>query len=159
MKPRHRASSGTSRRRLRFKTDEEGNATGQVAEIADAPIQEPTEQELAIYKVINDSFVLGDDAARAVARFERDVVFPRYRENNESEEEFRKEEMDAVMGRLQHIHTIKAILPLFGLEKYEAQIVGHFIDQAFGSSSSGKPSTVFRGDDESYLAHKTMTTD
>ena len=176
-------SPSSSRRRLKMRFDEEdGRLLDREVVIEPPEIPDPSEQEKKIYDALNSSFVLGDDAARAIARFERDVVLPRYRANDESEEEFRKEEMEMTCYHMGHLHMIKTLLPFYGLVDYEREIMGHFVEKAFGkeggNSGNNRPTSflhhqssphnppspspfqkVFRGDDEQYLEHLAMTTD
>lgn len=157
---------GAARRRLRMQYDDDGMLVDRHVIIEPPEIPDPTEQEKSIYGALGESFVLGDDAAKAIARFEKDVVMPRYRTNDESEEEFRKEEMEMICQHLGRLHMIKTILPFYGLEAYEKEIMSYFVDKAFGIEGSprvsrnNRPSTqVFHGNDEQYLEHMAMTRD
>ena len=159
-----RLKSTSSRRRLKMNFDDDGKLVDKDVIIEPPKIPEPTEQEKNLYSAIEAAFQLGDDAAKAIARFERDVVYPRYRANDESEEEFRRDDMETVCYHLGRLHMIKAILPLYGLEAYEREILAHFVDKAFGSLGKGPSKIVdgkslFRGDDDAYLQHMAMTRD
>lgn len=161
-KRRLASSRTTSRRRLKMNFDDDGRLLDREVIIEPPEIPNPTEKEKEIYAALNDSFVLGDDAAKAIARFEKDVMLPRYRANDESEEEFGKEEMEVICFHLGRLHMIKAILPLYGLEAYEGEILHHFVNKAFGTGrnpDSGRPQKVFRGNDSQYLERLAMTTD
>lgn len=162
--PEGRLKNTSSRRRLKMNFDDDGKLLSKDVIIEPPSIPEPTEQETTIYAAIDSSFKLGDDAAKAIARFERDVVFPRYRANDESEEEFRRDEMETVCYHLGRLHMIKTILPLYGLQEYEREILHHFVDKAFGGAGKGPKSIVagpgvFRGDDSAYLERMAMTRD
>jgi hypothetical protein len=141
--------------------DDDGKMVDRKVIIEPPEIPDPTEQEKKLYAALNESFALGDDAARAIARFEKDVVLPRYRANDESEEEFRKDEMESICYHLGRLNMIKAMLPLYGLEAYEKEILSHFVDKAFGSGERRNPPAprVFKGNDEKYLEHLAMTRD
>lgn len=160
-----RFKNNSSRRRLRMNFDDEGKLVDKDVIIEPPKIPEPTEQEKKLYEAIEEAFQLGDDAAKAIARFERDVVFPRYRLNDEAEEEFRRDEMETVCYHLGRLHMIKTVLPLYDLEAYERDILTHFVDKAFGSGIGKRPSKimegpqVFRGDDAAYLERMAMTRD
>lgn len=152
----------SSRRRLKMNFDDDGKLLDREVIIEPPEIPDPTEQEKKIYGALEESFRLGDDAAKAIARFEKEVVLPRYRTNDESDEEFRKEEMEKTCYHLGRLHMIKTILPLYGLEAYEKEILHHFVDKAFGTGPTGnntRPTKVFHGTDEQYLERLVMTTD
>lgn len=156
-RPSKRKASSTSRRRLRMEFADSGRLSGTTEESTELP--EPTEQELKVLEVMSTSLTLGDDVARAAARFLRDSLMPRLREGDEQPEEFDLDEFQAMCDHLVHLRVIRSMLPLFGLEKYEQAIMYHFIDKAFQvKSSSGKPArTVFHGDDEQFMDHMTRT--
>ena len=147
--------SSTSRRRIKFDTDSDGKLINTEVDII-PDIPDPTDKETEVIDVMKKSFLLSDDVARGLARFERDIIFPRYRANGESEEEFPKEELENICHPLGRLHAIKNILPVYGLEEYEKEIMTHFIDRAFRKIPHPPRETVFRGDDESYLSHVTM---
>ena len=153
----------TSRRRIRRRLDDEGRPVNSTVEIEPPVLPDPTEQEKQIRNVIQKSFEIGDDAAKAVARFEAEVTFPRYRENDLSEEEFGTEEFSGICERLSQLKMVKELLPLFGLGDYEKEILYLLIDKAFGRTKSfsneGFPSKVFKGDDEALLDYQAKTSE
>ena len=152
-----RKKKSSSRRRLRMEFADSGRLSGTTEESTELP--EPTEQELKVLEVMSTSLTLGDDIARAAARFLRDSLMPRMREGDEQPEEFDLDEFQTACDHLVRLRVIRSMLPLFGLEKYEREILAHFIDKAFNSkpSSSKKTSTVFHGDDEQFMDHMTRT--
>lgn len=152
-----RKASKNSRRRLRMDFLDSGRMSGTTEE--DAELPDPTEQELKVLEVMSSSLTLGDDVARAAARFLRDSLLPRMREGDEQPEEFDLDEFQTTCDHLVRLRVIKAMLPLFGLEQYEREVMMHFIDKAFQGTPSGAPPRprVFRGDDEQFMDHMART--
>ena len=163
----NKVNASTSRRRIKIRLNKEGRPVDSTVE-AEPPVipDPPTEQELRISKVVSSSFELGDDAAKAIARFEADVLLARYRDNDMSEEEFDSEEFGVICGKLAHLKMIKGLLPIFELEDFERDILEHFISEAFGKKEDSPPSRisriipskrVFKGDDEALLDYQAKT--
>jgi len=150
----------TSRRRIRPRYDDDGKLLSTDIETEAPPIPEPTEQEKKISAVIEKSFEMGDDAAKSISRFEKNTLLQRYRENELSEEEFNVEAFNNLCGELANLQMVKNLLPLFELERYESDILVHFINKAFGAprTTPGGEDTprVFRGDDEAALAFQAL---
>jgi hypothetical protein len=151
-----RIESGTSRRRrIHLDFGDSGTLRKSVEKVEDLP--EPTEQEKEVLKVMESSLVLGDDVARAAARFLRDELIPRLRENDEQPEEFDVDEFQSVCDHLMRIHVVQKMIHLFGLGEYEREILVHFIGKAFKGKPPSVPKTVFPGDDENFMDHMART--
>lgn len=158
---RRRSGNGESssrRRRIRMKFAESGRLTEKREENAELP--EPTEQETRFIELLEESLTLGDDVGRAAARFMKDTLIPRLREGDEQPEEFDVEEFQNIADELARLRIIRLMLPLFGMEAYEARIMSHFIDKAFQGRRKGSgPAAVFLGNDEQFMDHMARTTE
>ena len=123
-------------------------------------IPEPSKREAEFLEVLKDEFGQADDLAKAVSRFESEVLQPRYPEGEMSPEEFGVTHFHRLCDDLGQLTLTRKMIRLYGLEDYEKEIMALLIEQIFRSAPARpKHGAVFSGTDEQLLEYQTRESD